>query len=322
MSDAQGIEIEEIKLLKNKLIELAEKLQTSIYNFFTETVEFNPHNEGKVGYHWNKMPLYLKKARLYKNIYIDAAFGLEKLEKNEEYENLSNEEQLEKVINCLKYINNTLLSDYFLSGYTADIKKFTVIVETQQKLHSQRLESLKNNVLFLQKTLADNYRKNLYYSVLMDALNIDRCIEISKVLGLTEKQARYVGAIFQDLSFKELCEFVGSSRNSIGHINKEVCRKLSLQPVGGEADNYNIKRYITSLDPQNTFNAAKVIFEGSIQEKTALAKNYQENWDIAEFVKSDPELMQLVAEKMEQRKQNPNIGLLENLIEAQQEGRA
>lgn len=229
---------------------------------------------------------------------IDTIADFIHLEDDLDYQNSTNRQKQKLVQKCLGKSKVYLEAGELFDVDVSDLKSVTDNIKLLIDKYRKRIDSLINIILFYKDILADKYQKVSYRDIVMHSQDIEDCIEIAKVLGLTDKQAHYVGGIMADLPFPELCKFVGSKQNTVGKLKIDVCKKLGFKPVSGEADNYRIKHYIQSLNNPDALEAAKAIFQGNIDDKTELAKSYKENKDIADIVRNNPELLKIIEAKI------------------------
>ena len=308
----KSIAVQYLSFLKKEIAETGDKYSEVVDSFMYETALFRSEIDEKPRYSTHEVPRSLRRAYEWWRACEDALSGLKNLEDDPNYYNLSVEEQLKSLSRCLGYLNFLRrdsiekLGRYELDQSINEAERFIEQIKFICSSQVERVGSVKKISIFLRKNTSI-FDKNQYLAYVMRASEINQAIEISKTLGLTEKQAKYVAGIVKDLPFKELCSFVGSPKNSMGMLKKDVCRKLGFKPVGGEADNYNIKRLIYALDDTDTHRAAQIVLKGDIHQKTILAKVYRENKDIADFVRNDPDLLQLLTDKMEAQRNDRSL---------------
>ena len=127
-------------------------------------------------------------------------------------------------------------------------------------------------------------------------------IEAGKAITLNEKQAKLFASIAMEYDRQKTIKITETDNNSLGALKKGTGKKLGFNDELQVYKDPLIRELAEQLENPDVLEAAKKVYQSSIREKIAIAKEYAENKQIADMVRANPELLAMITQQLQQQK--------------------
>ena len=160
-----------------------------------------------------------------------------------------------------------------------------------------------------------NARYSLQMNTEQEAHLFSKYHEAGQLLGLTNLEAKYFAGKVLGFERSELVEVTGRNNKNVDALKHSITRKLNAKDKIPSARDSLIEKLAKTIIQPDSIDAARKFFNGDIDNKIKVVEEYQQNKQIADLVRNDPELMAQVEQKLlAQQQQKADAENLEELL--------